>query len=631
VEAHLRKACEARGITLHIDSVVCDAAGRKRVKSVDVRGARDTTGKTKKLPCDLLLMSGGWSPAVHLYSQAQGKIRYDPATAMFRPLQDVTDARCIVVGGANGAMNLHGSISEAREAAARVAHQLGVTIEHEHDAPIGGEFADLDYRVTPLWRIEGCKAPAWVDFQNDVTEADVRLAARENFVSIEHLKRYTTMGMASDQGKTSNVNALALLGAETQRTPGEVGTTKFRPPYSPVTIGAFAGHDRGDVFRARRYLAAHDVHISHGAHTLEYGDWMRPAFYKIGHETDAQAWCREVLHVRSKAGVFDGSPLGKIEVKGPDVVALLNAVYANELGTLAVGKCRYSVILNEGGGILDDGVISRLADDHFLVGTSSAGTQRVLEALEYWRESGDGYQVAIMQASSQWATFAVTGPTAREVMQALPLDIDVSRDALPHMSFRQGHLGEQPCRIARVSFSGEVTYELSIPAYHGEAVFNAIVKAGALPFGVEALMIMRTEKGFIHVGVETEPATTLADVGMGAFGAKKTAPFVGQRAARRTAMMAADRLHLVGIEAVNPEDRLRAGAHLVTGPQAPSEGHLTSCVWSPVLKKYVALALLKSGSTRLNHEIKVYDDGKFTAVRVVGTCFLDPSGERLKL
>ena len=628
LSAELIAACQSRGITLHLNTVVCNTLGRKRVSSVVIRAA---DGTMRNLPCDLLLMSGGWSPAVHLYSQAQGRLRYDPDLAMFRPQVDPAGERCTVIGSANGTMGAQSAIIEAMDASATIASRLDLKSSIEPAKRELSGFPDPEFRISPLWRVAGSNASAWVDFQNDVTESDVRLAARENFISVEHLKRYTTMGMASDQGKTSNVNALALLGAATGRTPDQVGSTRFRPPYSPVTIGAFAGHARGDMFMPRRYLTAHDAHLRHSAQMLEYGNWMRPAFYRLGLETDEQAWNREVLHVRSKAGVFDGSPLGKIEVKGPDVVELLNALYANELGTLGVGKCRYAVILNEGGGILDDGVISRLSQHHFLVGTSSAGVQRVLETFEYWRESGGGYRVAIMQATDQWATYAVTGPESRRVMQSLPLNIDTGKDAFPHMSLRQGRLDGIPCRVARVSFSGELTFELSVPAHYGRDVFERIVEAGAAPFGVEALMIMRTEKGFIHVGVETEPATTLQDVGMGAFGSRKTVPFVGQRAAKRAAMARESRLQLVGIECVEPSDRIRAGAHLVAGLGAPSEGHLTTCVWSPILEKCVALALLRAGTNRLNQDIKVYDDGKITDARVVSTCFFDPDGERLKL
>jgi sarcosine oxidase subunit alpha len=628
VNVRLSSACEKRGISLLKGGGILDTTGRHRISSVLVR---TTDGSTRKIRCDLLMVSGGWSPTVHLYSQAQGKIVYDEQKAMFRPAQSSADDRCIVIGGANGTFGLRQSLREARDAAKRIATSLKVSIEKSSVDRIPGDFVDAEYNIAPLWKVEGTKAPAWVDFQNDVTEADVRLAARENFISVEHLKRYTTMGMASDQGKTSNVNALALLGNATGRTPGEVGTTKFRPPYSPVTMGTFAGNARGNIFRPRRYLAAQKGHLAHRVELHEYGAWMRPAFYRNGSETEQQAWYREVMHVRSKAGVLDGSPLGKIEVKGLDAIALLNAVYANELATLGVGKCRYSVILNEGGGILDDGVISRLGEDHFLVGTSSAGVQHVLEALEYWRESNGGYRVAIMQATAEWATFAVTGPEARSVMQALPLDIDVSKGAFPHMSFRQGMLGSIPCRIARVSFTGEVTFELSVPSHFAEDVFSAIVEAGAMPFGVEALMIMRTEKGFIHVGADTEPATTLSDVGMGSFGAKKTRPFVGQRAAQRVAQTSSERMQLVGIQTINPHDRLRAGGQLVGGQGKPSEGFLSSCVWSPTLKRYVALALVKSGSKRHNEDIKVYDDGKYIDSRIVAPCFLDPENDRLKL
>jgi sarcosine oxidase subunit alpha len=627
VNTALVAECRARKIELHLGSVVLNTGGRKRIKSAAVRSSE---GKVKSINCDLMLMSGGWSPVVHLYSQNQGKLRFDGKLAMFRPDSAENDLRCTVIGAANGTFGLEAAIDEAKDAAGKIAQALGRNIPKASTGVKFGASTVEGYDVSALWRVEGSNAPAWVDFQNDVTESDVRLAARENFVSVEHLKRYTTMGMASDQGKTSNVNALALLGAATKRSPDQVGTTKFRPPYSPVTIGAMVGHNRGDLFHPRRYLSAHQDHLRLKARMLEYGAWTRPIAYPIGSETDEQAWNREVEQVRRSVGVFDGSPLGKVEVKGPDAVAFVNAMYANELGTLAIGKCRYSLILNEGGGILDDGVISRLAEDHYLVGTSSAGTQRVLEIFELWRAS-KRYRVAIMNASDQWATYAVTGPDARRVMQQLPFDFSVAKEDFPHMSFKVGTVGGVPCRVARVSFTGEVTFEVSVPAHYGASVFRTLVAKGALPFGVEALMVMRVEKGFIHVGADTDPATTLSDVGMGAFGSKKTKPFVGQRAAQRSAMADRNRLQLVGIECVDHSDRLRAGGHLLNEAGNKSEGHITSCVWSPTLKKYVALAVLRDGTARLNEKLKVYDDGKYTAARVVGTCFVDPDGDRLKI
>ncbi|WP_321792419.1 2Fe-2S iron-sulfur cluster-binding protein [Burkholderia pyrrocinia] len=627
VDGNLVRECQRRGIALHTATVVCNTSGYKRIKSAEIRSA---DGERRVIPCDLLLMSGGWSPVVHLYSQNHGKLAYDSRLSMFRPDATSNDVRCVTIGAANGTLSVGAAIDEAIAAAERLNQALGGGAAHRANIIAPAQFEDGDYHVSPLWSVDGNAAPAWVDFQNDVTAADIRLAARENFVSVEHLKRYTTTGMASDQGKTSNVNALALLGAATHRAPDEVGTTKFRPPYSPVTIGAFAGHARGDIFRPRRRLSAEDVHRRFGAHMLEYGAWTRPAFYRIRDETDESAWNREVVNVRETVGIFDGSPLGKIEVKGPDAVEFLNAVYANELGTLLVGRCRYSVILNEGGGILDDGVIARIAEDHYLVGASSAGAQRVTEALEFWRESC-GYRVSIMQVSDQWATYAITGPDARRIMQLLPLDIDVGKDAFPHMSFRNGSLDGVPCRIARVSFSGELTFELSVPARYGSSVFESVIELGALPFGVEALMIMRVEKGYIHVGVDTEPSTTLNDVGMGAYGSKKARPFVGQRAAARSHLAGRTRAQLVGIECENPDERLRTGAHLLCSQGGRSEGHLTSCVWSPILKKYISLALLRAGFSRIGEQIKVYDDGKYTDARVVKPCFFDPEGKKLAL
>jgi sarcosine oxidase subunit alpha len=632
VAVKLRQECERRGIEWLLNSQVVDTRGRHRIARVEIR----TGGSAKRtMACDTLLMSGGWSPVVHLYSQATGRLRYDAAAAMFRPDgKDIADV-CTVIGSANGTFALEPAIDEARAAARTIAGRLGLagtTDAASHDLAeiTNDELRRADMGIEPLWSAAASTTPAWVDFQNDVTRQDVQLAARENFISVEHLKRYTTIGMASDQGKTSNVNALALLGQATGRAPDEVGTTRFRPPYSPLTIGAMAGHARGDKFAPRQYLAAHGLHLRLGAQMMEYGNWMRPAFYRQGAESDAAAWNREVLHVRQSVGVFDGSPLGKIEVRGADAAAFLNAVYANELATLAPGECRYAVMLNEGGGILDDGVITRLADTHFLVGTSSAGVLPVMEALEYWRESGEGYRVALAQASDQWATYAVTGPAARDVLRVCAPELDLRPASFPHMSFRHAHVLGRAARIARVSFSGEITFEVSVAACHGAEVLESLIEAGALPFGIEALMIMRIEKGYIHVGGDTEPGTTLSDVGMGAFGSRKSRPFVGQRAARRLAMTAPTRMQRVGIECVSAESPMRAGGHLVKAAGQPSEGYLTSCAWSPVLRRFIALAMLKAGTGRLGESILIYDNGKFTPARIVSPCFIDPDGEKLK-
>lgn len=624
VEQSLHDGCAMRGITLIAGARVVGTAGRKRVARVQIESAQ---GARRMLACDLLLVSGGWSPVVHLYSQAGGRLAYDDTRAMFVPLApgaSEAPAGVAIVGAANGALALADVLTQGRAAGRRdVAMQDGP----EPDL-LACEVRGTG--VAPLGHAGAARGPAWVDWQNDVTADDIALAARENFVSVEHLKRYTTTGMGSDQGKTSNVNALVLLGEATGRAPGQVGTTTFRPPYTPVTIGAFGGHLRGELLRARLRLAAHDAHAAHGAHFDDYGEWLRPGFYPRAGETPEEAWTREVHLVRERVGVFDGSPLGKIEVKGPDAVAFLNAVYANELGTLGVGRCRYALMLNEGGGILDDGIVARLADDRFLVGTTSAGAQRVMEWLTFWREAGPAaYRVALSPATDQWATFAVAGPQARAVLGRLPLDIALAADAFPHMSLRAGTLDGLPCRVARVSFTGELTFEISVPARAAAGTFERIVAAGAEPFGIEALMIMRTEKGFIHVGVETEPSTTPADVGMGAFGARKTTPFVGQRAARRPAMLDARRRQLVGIEPLDPAFRLRAGAHLLAKGQRRSEGHLSSAVWSPTLGKSIALGLLEGGAARVGSVIDLYDNGATVAVSVVAPCFFDPSGERL--
>ncbi|MFQ5982883.1 MAG: 2Fe-2S iron-sulfur cluster-binding protein, partial [Woeseiaceae bacterium] len=488
----LRAAAEERGITLHAASTPLRALGSGSTKALEFA---DADGNADVVDCDAIAMSGGMSPTVHLYSQAGGRLRYAEEFACFVP--DHCRQQVEVIGAANG------------------------------------EFATADTYNIGERRLAPVKTNAqWIDYLHDTTASDIELAVRENYSSVEHLKRYTTAGMAVDQGKTSNLNALTLLGQLTGKGPGEVGTTTFRPMFKPVTMGAIAGNRRDEFYAPPRLLPAHDWHAAKGAVFDDYGGWKRPAYY--GDDRDA-CIAREALKVRESAGLFDGTPLGKIEVKGPDAAEFLNRIYVNTVPTLKPGKVRYGLMLNENGVVIDDGVFVRLADDHFLVNTTSGHADRITAWLEEWHQCEfTDLDLVISPVTSQWAVVTVAGPKARAILQELRGIIDLSTDNFPHMSFASGQFDDGTrYRIQRVSFSGEQSYELSVPVNRATEFFDRVWQAGEARdigmFGIEALMLLRTEKGFLHVGVDTDGTTNPLDIGFGRVVENKKGDFVGAR------------------------------------------------------------------------------------------------------
>ena len=595
VEAGLLDAAEERGIPVYRGATPLTARGSRGVRALRFA---DRDGSVRQVDCDVVAMSGGMNPATQLYSQAGGKLRYEAALHGFVPDRDPEGWE--TVGAASGGF-----------------------------APGDGS------PVRPCTAASGRTGRQWVDFQHDVTVADIELAVRENYVSVEHMKRYTTAGMAVDQGKTSNLNALALLGQLTGRAPGEVGTTTSRPQFAPVTMGAIAGNRRGDFYLPPKLLAAHDWHAAQGAVFDDYGSWKRPACY--GPDRDA-AIAREVLAVRRSAGLFDGSPLGKIEVRGPDAAAFLDRIYVNNALTLKPGRVRYGLMLNENGIVMDDGVFVRIAEDHYLVNTTSGNADRVAAWLEEWRQCEYfDLEVVLSNVTSQWGVATLAGPDARGVLQALPGMMDLSTASFPHMSFAEDRFADgTPYRLQRVSFSGEQSYELSVPSNRAASVFERLRSgtdsAEVVPVGVEALMVLRTEKGFIHVGVDTDGTTNPLDIGFGGVVARKRRDFIGARSLARPNDRRGDRRQLVGFELLDPNGSAAAGAHVVTGGDGAlrSEGFVTSACRSPTLGKAIGIGLIEGGFGRKGEEVLVYDDGHTTPARVVEPCFYDPAGERMR-
>jgi sarcosine oxidase, subunit alpha len=617
------------GITLHVQSVVINTRGRRAIRSVEI--ARCTPDGTQLLPggrrtirCDLLCVSGGWDPQVHLFAQAGGKLRFDTLTASFIPVDDgQLTVECI--GAAKGEFDL-GTCLEARPHLGSFLPSVGVRATPSDSAPIQA-----------MWRVPDRRAGdrhhhQWVDLAHDVTVGDIELAAREGFRSVEHMKRYTTAGMAIDQGKTSNVSALALLGQVTGRTPAEVGTTTYRPPYCPVAVGALAGARVDDLAQRFRRLPVH-WHEEHGALLEDHSGWLRPAYYPRPGETEEEAIAREVLAGRRGVALFDSSSLGKFEVRGRDAAEFLNRLYVNNVKTLQPGRLRYGLMLNDHGIIMDDGILACLGGGRYLVNTSSAGALQVSFWMEQWLQcEWRSLQVWIDRQTAQWATLTLLGPQARAVLAKLGLSLDVSAHEFPHMHVRETVLDGTTVRVRRASFTGELSFELDVAADLGNACWDRLMKLGEefliTPLGMEALDVLRVEKGFLEVGTDTDGVTSPIDVGWGAAIAKKSDDFIGRRSLECPAMQSPSRLQLVGLLTEDPALRVPVGTHVV-GPTGEVEGHVTSSCLSPHLARSLVLAQVRSGRARKGQSVCLDIEGHQFEARISDSAFYDPHGERL--
>jgi sarcosine oxidase subunit alpha len=609
-----------RGIELVEGAVPMRAKGGRGVRALEIAGVAG--GRTRRFACDTVLTSDGWNPAVHLHSQSGGSLAYDDRLQAFLPGRPAQDA--VSVGAAAGVFDLAAAVASAR-AVVR-----------------GDAFAVPQARAvgpTPRFPDGGVAArTAWVDFQNDVTVADVQLASRENFRSVEHLKRYTTLGMASDQGKTSNVAGIHILSDLLGKPAQAIGTTKFRPPFDPVTIGAFAGRAVGRDLAPLAHPASHEAQVALGAKMENYGAWLRAAYFPRAGESEAQAIEREVLAVRRDVGLFDASTLGKIEVKGPDAAEFLQRIYVNGVRNLKVGSCRYGLMLNEHGIVYDDGVFARLGEHHFLVGTTSGHAAAIADTLDEWLQcEWRELRVLVENVTTAWAVMNVAGRHARQVLEAVGTDIDLRSAAFPHMTLRVGNVGGVRARIQRVSFTGELSYEVAVPWGHGAALWDALMRVGRplgiTPFGVEALMVMRVEKGFLHVGSDTDGTTYPQDVGFATAISKKPDDFIGRRSTMRSDALRGDRRQLVGLEVVGGLEPLVIGAHIVANDASEprhTQGWVTSSVASPTLKRPLAMALVERGTQRIGETVRVWDLGRSRLARIADPRFFDMDGERLR-
>ncbi|UWQ89770.1 sarcosine oxidase subunit alpha family protein [Rhodobacteraceae bacterium M382] len=608
---------------------VCDAGGRKRVESITVR----TVSGTEKILTDCLAMSGGWNPNVHLTCHQNGRPIWRADIAAFVPKPGMIPGLS-AAGAANGTFSTAACLGEGVAVARTALDDLGysvpeIALPRAEDAP---------YAMSPLWAVPG-KGRAWLDFQNDVTVKDVKQAAVENFRSVEHMKRYTTLGMATDQGKSSNMGALAVLADATGRAIPETGTTTFRPPFNPVSLAAMGAGAEGKGFKPERFTTSHAATVARGAPFIEAGLWYRPSYFPQSGEATWQQSCnREVNMVREAVGVCDVSTLGKIDIQGPDAGKLLDYAYTNMFSTLKIGRVRYGLMLREDGFVMDDGTTARLGEHHYVMTTTTAAAGEVMKHLEYITQAlRPEWDVRFTSVTEQWAQFAVAGPKARDVLNDL-MDTPIDNDSFPYMSCGAVAIGGVNARLFRISFSGEHAYEIAVPSRFGDSLFRELTSRaeaiGGGPYGMEALNVLRIEKGFI-THAEIHGRTTAFDVGMQGMVSKKK-ECLGKPMAQRPGLSEADRERLVGLKPLESGGELTAGAHLFTPgdtvERVNDQGYVTSVGHSPTLGHMIALGFLKNGPERMGQQVRLVDHlrGVDTLCEVVNPVFFDPEGGRLR-
>lgn len=612
------------GVRIITNATVTDTKGRKALSSIQLSNG-------EWLQTDCLAVSGGWNPNVHLSCHHRARPIWSDELAAFLPGNALPQGMQ-VAGAANGHFALGEGLQSGADLAVQALADLGIAIP----TPTLPQTDEAPFRITPLW--SAVKGRAWIDLQNDVCTKDVALAHQEGYQSVEHLKRYTTLGMATDQGRTANVLGLAILAQESGQSIAETGTTMFRPPYTPVPIGALAGGDRGKDFRPTRLTPAHDWAKSQGAVFVESGAWLRAQWFPRNGETHwRQSVDREALAVRNSVGICDVSTLGKIDLKGRDVATFLNRVYANKFAKLAIGKTRYGLMLREDGVVMDDGTTARMSETHYVMTTTTANAGPVFQHLEFclqclWPE----LDVHLQSTTDAWAQFAVAGPNSRALLQELfDAPFDLSNSAFPFMACAELSVCDgTPARLFRVSFSGELAYELAVPARFGNALAERLMQVGkkfdVTPYGTEALNVLRIEKGHA-AGNELDGRNSALNLNMAAM-TGKDADFIGKVLATRPAMNDENQPRMVGMKSLSPEQSLSAGAHLIEMGAEPTTtndiGWVTSAAYSPTLGGPIALGFLNAGHLRYGDRMRAWDGvrGRDTEVEIVSPHFYDPDG-----
>jgi sarcosine oxidase subunit alpha len=642
----LPQQARALGIRVDTGKAIAMVKGGKRVTGVALCGQAGEGAVLEELSCDAVAMSGGWSPVVHLWSHCGGKLNWDTDQAMFRPdpsrppLGADGTGMLHVAGTANGYLDAASALEDAVKAGKAAAKEAGFK-PATGKAPKASSEAEA--AILPVWSMPqgaGVKLQmkTFLDYQNDVKVSDVRLAAREGYESVEHTKRYTTLGMATDQGKLSNINGLAILADSLNAEIPRVGTTTFRPPYQPISMGAITGSARADLFKPVRKTPIHGWLDDNGAVWEPVGDWRRPYTIKQGDERIKASVKREILNTRANVGLLDASTLGKIIVKGPDAGKFLDLMYTNMMSTLKPGRCRYGLMCTENGFLTDDGVVVRLDEETFLCHTTSGGSDRIHAWMEEWLQTEWwDFKVYTANLTEQYAQIAIVGPKARLVLEKLG-GMDVSKETLPFMAYAEGELAGIPARAYRISFSGELSYEIAVPASQGRAFWDKCLEAGEefgiMPYGTEALHVMRAEKGFIMIGDETDGTVIPQDLNLQWAISKKKEDFLGKRAQERSHMADPNRWKLVGLLTENPADILPDGAYAVDGTTQPTGvkttiGRVTSSYYSPTLDRSIAMGLVLHGPDRMGEVIDFPTiGGAVMKAKIVDPVFFDPEGEK---
>ena len=618
--------------SIHLGARVTACRGGQALRTVEFI---DASARKQTLAADVLAVSGGWNPNIALATHLGGKGAWSTETSMMLAVDPPKTLS--LAGAAAGRLTLAAALADGARWGVEAAARIGLSA----DNTIPYRTSEEAFAVIPMWHVGGSPGTAFVDLQNDVTAKDIGVAASEGFRAVEHLKRYTTLGMATDQGKTSNINGLAIMAELTGQTIAQTGATRARPPLVPVAIGAFAGLHTGRHFKPTRLTAGHDYAAEQGASFVETGQWLRAQWFSRSGESDwLQSVVREVVATRSAVGICDVSTLGKIALTGADVATFLDRVYINTFSTLPVGKVRYGIMLREDGFVMDDGTAARLAPDHYIMSTTTANAVKVMQHLEFCHQVlWPNLDLQMVSVTEQWAQYAVAGPNSRRLLQELfGATVDLSDGAFPYLACGEFRLGAVPTRLFRISFSGELAYEIAVPAGYGDALVRTLMAVGeqfgAVMYGTEALSVMRIEKGHV-AGNELNGQTVARDLGLGRMMSTKK-DYIGRIMAARPALIDPARPALVGLRPLDRQARLRGGAHLLTPGATPSpetdEGDVTSTAFSPSLGHWIGLGLLVRGTERMGERIRLYDpirSGDIEA-EIVSPVFLDPEGVRLR-
>ncbi|MEJ6708860.1 MAG: sarcosine oxidase subunit alpha family protein [Amylibacter sp.] len=646
-DGELPNKAREMGVRVETGRAISTVYGGKRVTSVGICSQAGEGTKTDEIACDAVAMSGGWSPVVHLWSHCGGKLNWDYDMAMFRPelarppIGDDGDGFVLVAGTANGHLDAGAALADAFECGVRAAGEAGFKGKVK-DAAIAASESEgpiLAVWSMPQGQSKKLQMKTWLDYQNDVKVSDVRLAAQEGYESVEHTKRYTTLGMATDQGKLSNINGLAVLADSLNADIPQVGTTTFRPPYHPISMGAIGGEASRHLFKPLRRSPIHEWTDANGGFWEPVGDWRRPYCYQKDGESVTQAVHREINQTRDGVSILDASTLGKIIVKGPDAGKFLDMLYTNMMSILKVGRCRYGLMCSENGFLLDDGVVARIDEETFLCHTTSGGSDRIHAWMEEWLQTEWwDWKVYTANVTEQYAQIGLVGPNARKVLEKMGTDLDLSAEGLSFMGFVDGEIAGIKARPYRISFSGELSYEVAVPAAQGQAFWDAAMEAGKefgiSPYGTEALHVMRAEKGFIMIGDETDGTVIPQDLNLQWAISKKKEDFLGKRAQTRIDMVREDRWRLVGLETEEPDVVIPDGAYAIDGTMRANGvknmiGRITSTYYSPTLKRSIAMALVEHGPERMGEVIMfARTDGTTINAKIVDPVFLDKEGAR---